>query len=225
MLVSIAGLALVDSLNPSALAVTVYLLLATKPYTPRVLVYVASIYGSYLALGLLLFLGAGSLTDRLVRAAHGVVASDVGYIGQGVIGAALVAYGLLALRRPGQTEPRRPRSHGYAAIALLGVAVTVAEFGTALPYLAAIGVLSGADTPLPRAAVILAVYNLIMVSPPLLLLAVYRLLGDRVADRMAAAGRWLAAQATSLWLNLLAAAGALLVLNCLAHFEVWELIS
>lgn len=225
MLITIFGLAIVDSLNPSALAVTVYLLLATKPYTSRVLVYIASIYASYLALGLLLFVGADSLTERLVRALRGVVASDLGYIGQGVVGAALVAYGLIALKRPHPVQPRRPRSHSHVAIALLGMVVTVVEIGTALPYLGAIGILSGADTPLPKAVPILAGYNMIMVTPPLLMLLVYRLLGDRVADQMEAAGRWLTVQATSLWLNLLAGAGALLVLNCLAHFEVANLLN
>lgn len=225
MLIPVAGLAVLDSLNPSALAVTVYLLLATKHYTSRVLVYMASIYFSYLALGLLLFVGVGSLTDRLGHAVRGVVASDFGYIGQGVVGAGLVTYGLLALRRPQPPQPRRPRSHSHAAVALLGVVVTVVEIGTALPYLGAIGIMNGAKTLLPEALAILAAYNLIMVSPPLLILVGYRLLGDRMADQMEALGSWFAAQATSLWLNLLAGAGALLVLNCLAHFEVWKLIS
>jgi cytochrome c biogenesis protein CcdA len=224
VLITVAGLAVLDSLNPSALAVTVYLLLATKPYVSRVLVYVGAVFVSYYVLGLLLFLGIDSLTGRLVRNVRGFLASDVGYIGQGVVGAALLAYGLIALRRHRPQRARRPRSHSHAAIALLGVIVTVAEIGTALPYLGAIGILSGAATPLPEVLLILAGYNLIMVAPPLLITLIYRLLGDRIADRLDSAGQWLMAQATSTWLNILAGAGALLVLNCLAHFEIWNLV-
>ncbi|MBB5114269.1 hypothetical protein EAD96_18885 [Micromonospora sp. BL1] len=222
MIAGLFGLALLDSLNPSALAVTVYLLLSTRPPGARVLVYVGAIYASYLALGVLLFLGADSFLDR----AGGYLASDAGYVLQGVVGVALLLYSWLAGRRRGgeRLTPRRPRSHSYAAIALLGVIVTVAEFGTALPYLGAIGILVGADTSIPQAIVLLAAYNAVMVLPPLLVLAAYQALGNRIRQRLESAGTWLMRQAAELWLSVLSAAGALLVLSCVHHFELWKKI-
>ena len=55
------GLALLDSLDPSALAVTIYLLLQGRSYASRVLTYVSAVFAAYLAIGVLLMLGLGSL--------------------------------------------------------------------------------------------------------------------------------------------------------------------
>lgn len=222
MITGLFGLALLDSLNPSALAVTVYLLLSTKPYVPRVLVYVGAIFSAYLTLGLLLFLGAESTFHRV----SGFLGSDAGYVLQGAVGAALLIYGWLTERRRRRASPtpKRPRSHSYRAIALLGVVVTVAEFGTALPYLGAIGILVGADTSVPEAVALLTAYNGVMVLPPLLMLVADRVLGDRIRQLLEAAGGWLMRQAAELWSSILSAAGALLLLSFVAHFELWKRI-
>src|ERR671910_250692 len=73
LLPAIVGLAVVDSINPSALLATIVLLLRGRPARPLVAVYVAAILLTYFAVGLALTLGLG-LTPRAL------VESDAAYL-------------------------------------------------------------------------------------------------------------------------------------------------
>ena len=79
LLVAVFGLALIDSVNPSAIAVTLYLLLTGRSYTSRVLTYLAAVLSSYLLIGMLLILGLDAIWDYLY--------SPAAYAVQGVVGA------------------------------------------------------------------------------------------------------------------------------------------
>src|SRR5690606_12173502 len=57
------GLALVDSINPSALLVTLYLLRRPMPVR-TVAAYMSGVFASYLTIGILLVLGLDALLDR-----------------------------------------------------------------------------------------------------------------------------------------------------------------
>lgn len=177
LLVSLLGLALLDSLNPSALAVTIYLLLAGRPYVGKVLTYVAGVYASYLVLGVLVLLGLGSVWSYLE--------SPTAYAVQGVVGALLFGYAIFAPNksRKGGTTVMQPRSWNLGAVFLLGVTVTIVEFSTAFPYLGAIALMTNAELPFAQWLPILVVYNAIFVLPPLLLLVSYSLLGSRLEKR------------------------------------------
>ena len=89
LLPAIVGLAVVDSINPSALLATIVLLLRGKPARPLVAVYVAAILVTYFAIGLALTLGLGLTPEA-------VLASDAAYLAQGAIGAAMLAYAVAA---------------------------------------------------------------------------------------------------------------------------------
>ena len=60
MLLGLLALALVDSINPSALVVTLYLLTRERVLA-QVLVYVAAIFVTYVTLGAILMLGLDAL--------------------------------------------------------------------------------------------------------------------------------------------------------------------
>lgn len=77
---------------------------------------------------------------------------------------------------------------------------------------------------MPEAVALLTAYNGVMVLPPLLMLVAYRVLGDRIRQLLEAAGGWLMRQAAELWSSILSAAGALLLLSFVAHFELWKWI-
>ena len=64
LLIGLLGLALVDSLNPSAIGVTVYLLLAGDRYVARVLTYLSGVFATYLGIGVLLLLGVTAIADK-----------------------------------------------------------------------------------------------------------------------------------------------------------------
>ena len=179
-LASLIALAVVDSINPSAIVVTLALL--TRPGHGRaVVVYVAAIFATYFAIGAATLLGLASLWQQLGPALDG----PAGFVLQGLIGLALLVWSM----RPAQDgSPSRastlPSTGTYLALAALGVTVTMLELPTALPYLGALAILTAADLPASRWVPLLAGYNAIFVTPPLLL-AAHLALGDRVAARYA----------------------------------------
>ena len=197
VLLSLLALAVLDSINPSAIVVTLYLL-SRGSVTGEVLVYVGTIFVTYLTLGAALMLGIDALLVPLQTSAD----SRIGLIVQGLLGLALLVY---AIRPPAARKPAaagEPSARTYAALALLGVTVTTMELPTALPYFGAIALLTTADLTLPRWLPLLVLYNTIFVLPPLLLLAGHVVFGRRMDARYAALRERLQAGAheTMLWI-------------------------
>lgn len=217
LLPAIVGLAVVDSINPSALLATIVLLLRGKPARPLVAVYVAAILVTYFAVGLALTLGLG-LTPRAL------VESDAAYLAQGVLGAAMLAYAVLAPGRGRErgpaADPRLPAVRRPAAVFALGVAVTFLELPTALPYLGAVGAITRADLAVGDWLPLLAAYNLIFVLPPLALLAAHVALGDRAGALLERLRTRLGAATREGLLWLLGLVGLLLLADALGHFRV-----
>ncbi|CAA9474561.1 MAG: hypothetical protein AVDCRST_MAG02-4368 [uncultured Rubrobacteraceae bacterium] len=211
VLAPVFGLALLDSLNPSAVAITLYLLLSGGSFVPRVISYAAGIFSANLVLGAALMLGLGSVA--------GLFDGPVAYGAQGVVGAALLGYAILAPDNPKkEKKERRPRSLGLGAVFLLGMTITVVEFSTALPYLGALAILTNAGLTAGQWLPVLAAYNLVFVSPPLLLLGVYRAFGARVRPTLE---RWKerlqgASREALLWV--LGIAGFLLLADSVRYF-------
>ena len=101
----------------------------------------------------------------------------------------------------------------------VGMAVTVLELPTALPYLGAVGAVIRADLPVTEWLPLLVLYNLIFVLPPLLLAGLLALgkradvtLG-RLRDRLGGAAR-----EGFLWL--LGLIGFFLLADALGHFQI-----
>lgn len=216
LLPAIVGLAVVDSINPSALLATVALLLRGRRARPLVAVYLVAVLTTYFATGVVLILGFG-LTPRAV------IESDAAYLAQGVLGAAMLAYALAApgrRRQRGSPEPARlPTATRPVAFFAVGMAVTVLELPTALPYLGAVGAVTRADLPVTEWLPLLVLYNLIFVLPPLLLAGLLALgkradvtLG-RLRDRLGGAAR-----EGFLWL--LGLIGFFLLADALGHFQI-----
>ncbi len=101
---------------------------------------------------------------------------------------------------------------------MLGVVVTLVEFSTALPYLGAIGILGAGEVALPTAVGVLVLYNVVMVLPPLGLLAGYVALGERIRARLDQLWNWIRGRARAAWLWVVGALGGVLVLNSVLHF-------
>lgn len=214
-LVSLLGLTLLDSLNPSALAVTIYLILQEKSYAPKVLFYLSAVFATYFGIGVLLMLGLGSVWEY--------VDGPVAYAVQDVAGALLLGYALLAPDRLRKKKTRTPRSWGLGAV-FLSVTITVVEFSTAFPYLGAIVILANMELETALWLSVLAGYNIVFVLPPLLLVAAYGVFGsrprrrfERLRDRFESESR-----ATLPWI--LGIVGFLLLADSLAFFDFLGLV-
>ena len=174
-------IALVDSINPSALVVTLQLLSRRAPLR-AILTYIAAVFATYLTFSIMLVLGLTALIDPLgaffeTRAAN---------IGLAVLGAGLLAYALFSRnpKNPPKPRPFKLTSTSVSGLILLGVSVTVMELPTALPLLGAVGLLTSAD---PGSAVwlpLIILYNVVFVLPPLLLTFGYRWLGERGGEKL-----------------------------------------
>ena len=199
---TIAGvlfLAVIDSINPSAIVVTLYLLSnARSRALVQVAVYVCAIFITYLLLGVMMVLGIGVLLQSL----GGVLRSRPGLIAQSLVGLALLVYSVTASsNRLSSQVVARPSASTYAALVMLGVGVTALELPTAVPYLAAIALISEAELPIRAWAPLLGMYNLIFVLPPIALLVGHLVLQKRLAEPYAALRQRLenGARETMLW--------------------------
>jgi hypothetical protein len=202
---TLAALALVDSLSIGTLLIPLFFLV-TPGRVPagRVLLYLATIAGFYLVVGLALTAGA----DTLLRDAAGLLETPGARWVQLVAGAALLAGSFLidrkpraagaaaqadasadaatnASARPGRLARWRDRamSGGSPAIVVsLALGAGLIELATMLPYLGAVGMITAAGLPVEAWVPVLAAYCAVMVAPALVLLAA-RVAAGRLVER------------------------------------------
>jgi len=215
LLIAVFGLALVDSVNPSALVVTTYLLSGRSP-TRTVLAYVTGVFTSYLAIGVGLMLGL----DVLLTFAGGeVLDSTLVYVVQGIAGGILLCYAIIAPDEAGPDSGSRvPETRSTVKLFALGVIVTVIEFSTALPYLGAIALLTEANLQPSQWLPILVGYNLVFVLPPVVLLGAFVMVGNRTEQRFDGLRARLQRHSRTTFLTVIGIVGFLLLADSLAYF-------
>lgn len=209
---TIAGvlfLAVLDSINPSAIVVTLYLLSkAGSRALGQVVVYVVAIFFTYMLLGVVMVLGLDSLLPSLSELFRGLTA----FIAQSLIGLTLLVYSLTASTesQSARVVPR-PTASTYAALAILGVSVTAMELPTAIPYFAALALISESELSIQAWVLLLVSYNVIFILPPIGLLVGKLVLQDRLAQPYAALRRRMenSARETMLWVAGIVGAGLL----------------
>lgn len=220
-LVAVLGLALVDSINPSALVMTLHLLTRAVPVS-RIWAYIGAILVTYLTIGILLMLGV----DALLGAFRDVFETPAAYAVQGVIGAAMLIYSFRPVTASDPSDRRAERAATTALVGMfaLGAMITVAEFPTAFPYLGAIALLTQADLTPGQWLPVLLVYNVIFVVPPSVLVIGHQVAGRRLGARYERLRQRLqrGAQETVLWI--IGIVGFFLVVDSLAYFEFFGLI-
>ncbi len=175
LLALIAGLALLDSLNPATM-VAVGLILLTAQRRPA-LTAAAVVVGAALTVatvGAVLFLSAGAVAG----AVDGVLIG-LRVVAFGAAGTALVIAGVRRLR----DRPRRPLElppwFTPATALPFGVIVTAADLPNAFPYFIAIERMLAADTDVASGLLVIAVYAVIYCVPCLVLLGVGLVSRDR----------------------------------------------
>lgn len=182
VLLPVAGLALLDTLSPTTLGVSLFVLLSGARSIARPLfAYLGTVALFYFVLGCALMLGLGVALDRM---SHLADSPATGWA-MLVLGAGLFAYSWVMPTR--KRAPRRPASFRTTTMVGLGLATGLLEAGTALPYLGAIGIMGAAGLAAHTWVPMLAAYNLMMVLPPVLLYLGHRVFGERLRPRL---DRW-----------------------------------
>ncbi|MCM3342557.1 GAP family protein [Paenibacillus sp. MER TA 81-3] len=173
MLLSVGALSLLDTLSPATLGVTVYILLTVKErLVPRLLVYLMTVAGFYFVVGASLMLGL----DAVFESVSGIFQNQVVSWIMAIVGGALFI-GSFYVPTKKVSEPRRPKSKSIGAMIGLGFTTSLIEVATALPYFAAIGLMTTAQLTTVQWVPILAAYNFIMVLPPLVLIGLHLVFG------------------------------------------------
>ncbi|MHC2831899.1 GAP family protein [Bacillus sp. F9_6S_D1_P_5] len=172
-LLLIGGLAILDTLSPTTIGVTIYLLLTdNESLTKRLFVYLLTVAGCYFAVGVSLMLGF----DFLFEIISGVFQNQIVSWTLFIIGALLFIASFYIPPKKNSKLPS-PKSNSILSMIALGFTTTLIEAGTAFPYFAAIGILTTSNLSWVEWSSILAGYNFIMVLPSLVLFLFYLLFG------------------------------------------------
>jgi cytochrome c biogenesis protein CcdA len=213
VLLGFLALALVDSINPSAIVVTLYLLSRGRG-PAHVAVYILAIFLTYLTLGVLMMLGVGAMLPSLQTLGSG----RLGLLVQGLIGLAMLVYAIRAPSASRQGRPVEPSASSYLALMALGVVVTTMELPTAIPYFGAVALLTAADLPAAQWLPLLGLYNAIFVLPPVVLLVGQIAFGRRLDARYARLRERLQAGARETVLWIFGLAGGALLASSVAEY-------
>ncbi|MFD0870188.1 MULTISPECIES: GAP family protein [Paenibacillus] len=173
MLLMIGGLALLDTLSPATLGVTVYLMLTEKErLSSRLMIYLATVAAFYFLVGIAFMLGMDALLGAFSSILQNRIVSWVMLIIGGILFIASFYY-----PKSKSSDLPRPKSARISSMIALGFATSLVEVGTAFPYFAAIGLMSTSNLAVYQWLPILAAYNLIMVLPPFIVFVLHLLLG------------------------------------------------
>lgn len=191
LLLTLAGLALVDSTSFGTLGIPLVLIVAARQVQVRaMLIYHSTVVVFYFLIGGALMLGL----DTALGALGNALDSRAAYWVQLVIG--VVLFGLSFRFNGKRKEGKPPRNwipvstNGKAMVGL-ALAATMLEVATMLPYLGAIGLLSTSDTNLVQRLLILAAYCMVMILPAVLILVAASLFGDRLWSRLERLSSWI----------------------------------
>ncbi|WP_330180944.1 GAP family protein [Nocardia sp. NBC_01503] len=172
-LLALAGFALIDSLHVLNIGITAAVVvdsrLSRRSPVPGALSFIAGIFAVTTAFGICTVLGLSFLTDLF----HFEFTPAVRYRGELAVGVVLLIFG--AVRLPGSAAEAIPpwaieaRRRPWL-LGLIGAGMGLAQAPTAVPYLAALAMLSVRE---PRPALwplIVIAYCLIALLPPILVL-------------------------------------------------------
>lgn len=161
MLIQIAAIALLDSLNILTLSIAVYLLGTPRP-VPRSLAYVAGTTLGYFSAGVILLYGWRAVLERLLP----LLASGALAWLQIIAGIVLAVAGLHAIRRPAsEVVFRPPQRITPLATFLLGAVIGLLYAPTDPRHNMALGLIVGQAEGMPAQLIWLVWYNLFYIMP------------------------------------------------------------
>ena len=215
LLTSLVAIAALDSLNPTATAIQVFLLSTPKPIA-RSIAFIIGVFTAYWMVGLLITLGMGEAIAALVNQVGLALPGSI-YGLQFLLGVLLLVIGWKLNSSNEKKTQRRPQKLTLTYTFVLGLAVTIWESPTALPYLAAIQQIIRANLDWLSVVAILGLYNLIFVFPLIILLGIYIVLQGRSVALLHRINRAIEQWGPKILRVILIVLGAALVLDSVAY--------
>jgi cytochrome c biogenesis protein CcdA len=156
----VAGIAIVDSLNPGTIGPALVLAASAHPVR-SILAFAAGFLVVNVAAGILLALGPGHwLFSLLPDPSEGLK-----HWGAVVVGVVLLAGALLLTRRKPKADPGVPARRRAGSAPLFGAGLAVVELPTAFPYFAALAAINAAHLSLPREVTLIVLFNVLFLAP------------------------------------------------------------
>jgi cytochrome c biogenesis protein CcdA len=180
LIIAVLGIAVVDSINPSALAMTSYLIARPDPWRD-VRAYIAGIFTFYYAVGLVVVFAFGRAIDTIVDK---LSSPAVPYGIEALIGVAALIYALRTPKAGAANGPSAPATLTPWRAFGLGLTITVVESTTAIPYLGALAAISRANAAPVATIALLFAYNVVFIAPPTILALTARYASGNVLDRL-----------------------------------------
>ncbi|WP_422656917.1 GAP family protein [Paenibacillus sp. EC2-1] len=213
LLLSVGALALLDMVSPATIGVTLYLLLSDRNRIfSRLMMYLMTVAGFYFIVGISLMLGMDYIFDAASNMFQNRVISWITAVVGGVL---FIASFYVPTKKT--AKPVKPKSLKMSAMISLGVTTSLLEVATALPYFAAIGLMTTAQLTIFQWLPILATYNFIMILPPLLLIGLHALFGRLLQKPLEKLSVKIANSTGSVLSWMMCIAGIILLLNSIDH--------
>jgi Sap, sulfolipid-1-addressing protein len=173
LLYYLSGLALLDTLSPTIIGVTLLLILnGQRNITSKLFAYLLTIAVLYFALGIALMLGFTYILDAFSTFLQHTIISRTLFS----IGVILFVASFFVPANKKRTFPV-PKTESILSIILIGITTFLIEAGTAFPYFAAIGLMTTNGLLFYQWLPALAAYTIIMILPAGLIFFGYRVLG------------------------------------------------
>lgn len=189
LILTLIGLALIDSTSFGTIGVPIFLTVARTP-VHRVLLYLAAITVFYFLVGGVLLLGLDSAIDAI----GDVFESWSALIVQLVVGVALFILSFRFDAKKRGDKPRRswqPKNSSAQAMVVLAFTAGMVEIASMVPYIAAIGILTSSDLPMGSRYALLAGYTAVMAIPALGLIGLLRTGAPWVDRLLSRTGAWI----------------------------------
>jgi cytochrome c biogenesis protein CcdA len=165
LLLTLSGIAVVDSLNPFLFASQFYLMTTAKPLA-RILAYIGGILMVNFVAGILILFGARELIGDLVAS----ISPNTSAMVQLAFGVALIGFGLWQKLNDSAQQSvadtgKKPRTLQPIHTFLLGMVVMLNEMTTALPYFVAIERIIESQVGWESGILALLLYNVVFSLP------------------------------------------------------------
>lgn len=192
---TLAALALVDSTSFGTLLIPIWLMLTPgRPALGKIVVFLLTVAGFYLLVGIGLLAGTSFVMEHL----DGALESPAAYRVQLVIGIALFAWSFRLGRgdrgagRLTRWRERLTRTEGgHGPVVVLALTAALLEVATMLPYLGALASIGRSDLAPPAQVGVLAVYCFVMLVPALVLLTLRVVAARLVEPLLARVSGWM----------------------------------
>lgn len=209
LLLTLIGIAILDSLNPSLFVAQFYLLTTPKPAL-RVISYIAGVLVVMIGGGLLILSGIRTVIAEFFASAD----STLLYGLQFALGMAILLFGLwMRVSADKDVEVKKPHSLSLIHTFGLGVIVMINEITTALPYFVALEQIAQAGLNFGETLVALLIYNFFFSLPLFGFLVAFLALQQRFTVAIEKINRFIQKWTPRLIKYASIAFGAVLVLN------------